>query len=209
MALSSNRILSIYKSRNTIIEHLRNLDYDVSDYEQFSINEIDAMNSNQQLDMMVERASDKKKIYVKYYLNIKQLRKENLEQLIEDLYDIETILEKKDTLMIVTNEEPNDTIITRIKYLYDHSGIFIVVHYIKRLQFNLLNHTLVPPSIILTSEQVEQLKLQYNLKSLENLPEISRFDPQALALCLRPGQVIKINRKSDTALDYKYYRVCV
>lgn len=209
MALSSNRILSIYKSRNTIIEHLRNLDYDVSDYEQFSINEIDAMNSNQQLDMMVERASDKNKIYVKYYLNIKQLRKENLEQLIEDLYDIETILEKKDTLMIVTNEEPNDTIINRIKYLYDHSGIFVVVHYIKRLQFNLLNHTLVPPSIILTTEQVEQLKLQYNLKSLENLPEISRFDPQALALCLRPGQVIKINRKSDTALDYKYYRVCV
>jgi DNA-directed RNA polymerase subunit H (RpoH/RPB5) len=209
MALSSNRILSIYKSRNTIIEHLRNLDYDVSDYEQFSINEIDAMNTNQQLDMMVERASDKNKIYVKYYLNIKQLRKENLEQLIEDLYDIETILEKKDTLMIVTNEEPNDTIITRIKYLYDHSGIFIVVHYIKRLQFNLLNHTLVPPSIILTPKEVEQLKIQYNLKSLENLPEISRFDPQALALCLRPGQVIKINRKSDTALDYKYYRVCV
>lgn len=209
MALSSNRILCIYKSRNTIIEQLENLEYETSDYSQFSINEIDAMNTNNQLDMLVARVSDGKKIYVKYLLNIKQLRKDNLDQIIEDLYDIESILEKKDTLIIVTNEEPNDTIIQRIKYVYDHSGIFIVLHYIKRLQFNILNHTLVPSAQILKQEEIESLKAQYNLKTLIDLPEISRFDPQALALCLRPKDVIKINRKSDTALEYNYYRVCV
>jgi len=208
MALSSNRILSIYKSRNTIIEHLDNLDYDIKDYAEFSINEIDAMNTNNQLDMLVSR-EDGQKIYVKYLLNIKQLRKDNLDQLIEDLYDIETVLEKKDTLIIITNEEPNDTITQRIKYVYDHSGIFIVLHYIKRLQFNILKHILVPSAQILKEEELESLKSQYNLKTLMDLPEISRFDPQALALCLRPKQVIKIDRKSDTALEYKYYRVCV
>jgi DNA-directed RNA polymerase subunit H (RpoH/RPB5) len=208
MALSSNRILSIYKSRNTIIEHLENLGYDISDYAEFSINEIDAMNTNNQLDMLVSR-EDGQKIYVKYLLNIKQLRKDNLDQLIEDLYDIETVLEKKDTLIIITNEEPNDTITQRIKYVYDHSGIFIVLHYIKRLQFNILKHALVPSAKILKEEEIESLKAQYNLKTLMDLPEISRFDPQALAMCLRPKQVIKIDRKSDTALEYNYYRVCV
>jgi DNA-directed RNA polymerase subunit H (RpoH/RPB5) len=208
MALSSNRILSIYKSRNTIIEHLENLGYDISDYAQFSINEIDAMNTNNQLDMLVSK-EDGQKIYVKYLLNIKQLRKDNLDQLIEDLYDIETVLEKKDTLIIITNEEPNDTITQRIKYVYDHSGIFIVLHYIKRLQFNILKHALVPSAKILKEEEIESLKAQYNLKTLMDLPEISRFDPQALAMCLRPKQVIKIDRKSDTALEYNYYRVCV
>lgn len=208
MALSSNRILSIYKSRNTIIEHLQNLGYDTADYAEFSINEIDAMNTNNQLDMLVSR-EDGQKIYIKYLLNIKQLRKDNLDQLIEDLYDIETVLEKKDTLIIITNEEPNDTITQRIKYVFDHSGIFIVLHYIKRLQFNLLKHTLVPSAKILRDDEIESLKIQYNLKTLMDLPEISRFDPQALALCLRPKQVIKIDRKSDTALEYNYYRVCV
>jgi DNA-directed RNA polymerase subunit H len=208
MALSSNRILSIYKSRNTIIEQLRNLGYETTDYAEFSINEIDAMNTNNQLDMLVSR-EDGQKIYVKYLLNIKQLRKDNLDQLIEDLYDIETVLEKKDTLIIITNEEPNDTITQRIKYVYDHSGIFIVLHYIKRLQFNILKHTLVPNAQILKEDELELLKGQYNLKTLMDLPEISRFDPQALALCLRPKQVIKIDRKSDTALEYNYYRVCV
>jgi DNA-directed RNA polymerase subunit H len=208
MALSSNRILSIYKSRNTIIEQLKNLGYDTSDYAEFSINEIDAMNTNNQLDMLISK-EDGQKIYIKYLLTIKQLRKDNLDQLIEDLYDIENVLEKKDTLVIIANEEPNETITQRIKYLYDQSGIFIVLHYIKRLQFNLLKHVLVPSAKILKDEEVESLKLTYNMKTLTDLPEISRFDPQALAMCLRPHQVIKIDRKSDTALEYNYYRVCV
>lgn len=208
MALSSNRILSIYKSRITIIEYIRNLGYDTADYAEFSINEIDAMNTNNQLDMLVSRPDDAK-IYIKYLLNIKQLKKDYLDQLVEDLYDIESVLEKKDTMVIITNEEPNDTIRQRIKYLYDHSGIFIVLHYIKRLQFNILTHSLVPAATILKEEEMELLKIQYNLKTFMELPEISRFDPQALALCLRPKQVIQIERKSDTALEYKYYRVCV
>lgn len=204
---SSNKILSIYKSRNTIIEYLKNLNYNVSDFDKFSINEIDAMYKFNQLDMKVTRESDQKNIYVKYFLNLKQHK--NLDQLIEDLYEIENVLEKKDTLMIVSNDEPNDTIITKLKYLYDHEQIFIVIHNIKRLQFNILTHVLVPPAIILNDAECGQLKTTYHLKTLDKLPEISRFDPQALALCLRPGQVIQINRKSDTALEYKYYRICV
>jgi DNA-directed RNA polymerase subunit H len=68
---------------------------------------------------------------------------------------------------------------------------------------------LVPPATILSKQEVDKLFIQYNLKSNVDLPEISRFDPQALALCLRPGEVIKIIRKSDTALEYVYYRACV
>ena len=41
------------------------------------------------------------------------------------------------------------------------------------------------------------------------LPEISRFDPQALVVGIRPGEVCKIDRSSVTALSTEYYRVCV
>lgn len=209
MSLSSNRILTIYKSRNTIIRQLEQLGYNVADYDQFSINEIDAMFSNDQLDMLVERKTDGKKAYVKYLLNIKQLRKDNLDQIVEDLFDVEMVLEKKDTLIIITNDEPNDTIVTKLKYLYDHSGIFLVIHHIKRLQFNMLEHELVPNAQVMAKEEVDTLKAKYHLDTVQKLPEISRFDPQALALCLRPGEVIQIDRSSNTALHYLYYRVCV
>jgi DNA-directed RNA polymerase subunit H (RpoH/RPB5) len=206
--LSCNRILKIYKSRNTILSLLQKQKYDVSDYSEFSINEIDAMYTNDQLDMLVKNESNNK-TYIKYYLNSKNIRKENLETLVEDLFQIESILTKTDTLVIIINEEPNDTIIERIKYLYDHDGIFVVLHNIERLQFNILEHHLVPYINILTNEEVETLKKTYNLKDTRQLPEISRFDPQALAICLRPGQVCSLLRKSNTALEYHYYRVCV
>jgi DNA-directed RNA polymerase subunit H len=209
MALSSNRILTVYKSRVTLLAQLEEQEYNTADYDMFSINEIDAMYANDQLDMLVSRKTDGHKIYVKYLLNIKQLRKDNLDQLVEDLFDIETVLEKKDTLVVVTNEEPNDTIVNKLKYLYDHSGIFVVIHYIKRLQFNVLKHELVPKATILSKEEAEGLKIKYHIQSLQQLPEISRFDSQALALCLRPGQVIEIDRKSNTAMTYKYYRICL
>lgn len=206
--LSSNRILKIYKSRNTILQLLEKQNYDVSDYEEFSINEIDAMYTNDQLDMLVKNESNKK-TYIKYYLNSKNIRKENLEALVEDLFQIESILTKSDTLIIIINEEPNDTITERIKYLYDHDGIFVVLHNIDRLQFNILEHNLVPYINILNDEEVQTLQKTYNLKETTQLPEISRFDPQALAICLRPGQVCRLIRKSNTALAYNYYRICV
>jgi DNA-directed RNA polymerase subunit H (RpoH/RPB5) len=209
MALSSNRILTIYKSRMTLLEQLQEQGYNTGDYDNFSINEIDIMYANDQLDMLVSRKTDGKKVYVKYLLNIKQLRKDNLDQLIEDLFEIETVLEKKDTLIVVTNEEPNDTIINKVKYLFDHSGIFIVIRYIKRLQFNILKHQLVPKATILQDDEAEALKTKFHMKTLQQLPEISRFDPHALSLSLRPGQVILIERKSNTAMTYEYYRICV
>jgi DNA-directed RNA polymerase subunit H len=208
-SLSSNRILTVYRSRNTIIRQLDDLGYNVTDYDQFSINEIDAMYASDQLDMLMTRETDGAKIYVKYWLNLKQLRKDNLDPLIEDLYDIEQVLEKKDTLVVIVNDEPNDTILQKLRYLYDHSKIFVVVHAIKRLQFNILNHDLVPNATVLTKEEVEEVTKRYYVASLKQFPEISRFDPQALALCLRPGEMIKIDRRSNTALHYVYYRVSV
>jgi DNA-directed RNA polymerase subunit H (RpoH/RPB5) len=211
MTSASNRILSIYKSRNTILELLSYRNYDTSEYTGFSINEIDAMLTNTQLDMLVtEKDSNTgKKVYVKYYLQSKQIRPPNLDEIIEDLFLIDSVLTKEDTLIVIVNEEPNDTIINKIKYLYDHDGIFVVIHNIKRLQFNILKHSLVPNMTILGETEKAELFKRYSLQSEKNLPEISRFDPQSLATMLRPGQICKLERKSATALSKDYYRICI
>lgn len=209
MSLTSSYIQTIYKSRNTILELLKEQSYDVSGYANFSINEIDAMNKSDQLDMLISREPNDEKIYIKYYLSAKQIRKENLDNLIEDLYSIENVLEKKDILIVIVNEEPNEPILNRVKYLYERDGIFVVLHNIARLQFNILKHALVPPIKILNTTEVNTLKEEFNITNLKQLPEISRFDPQALAVCLRPGQVCRLDRKSITAMKTEYFRVCV
>jgi DNA-directed RNA polymerase subunit H (RpoH/RPB5) len=207
---SNNKILKIYKSRTTILEVLEeNLGYNIEDYNRFSINEIDAMYTNDQLDMLLKHKKTDKKTYIKYYLNSKQIRPQNLDNIIEDLFYIENVLSKSDDLIIIMDEEPNETILNKLEYLYNHDGIFAVIHNINRLQFNILYHDLVPEMKIMKGEDIEQLLSKYNLKSRNQLPQIGRFDPQALILCLRPGNVVEITRDSITAIKTKYYRVCV
>tara|TARA_E500000178_G_scaffold315483_1_gene334476 strand:- start:322 stop:945 length:624 start_codon:yes stop_codon:yes gene_type:complete len=205
---SNNQILNVYKSRTNILDILKLQGYDVTDYETFSINEIDAMLTNNQLDMLVEKETTKQKSYIKYYSS-KQIRPNILDEIIEDLYFIENILEKKDNLIIITDDEPNDSILTKVKYLYDHDGIFVIIHSIKRLQYNMLDHNLVPKCNVLSNEEKDQFMKKFNIKNNSQLPEISRFDPQALVMCIRPGDVTKFTRKSITSLENDYYRVCV
>jgi DNA-directed RNA polymerase subunit H (RpoH/RPB5) len=52
------------------------------------------------------------------------------------------------------------------------------------------------------------IKKQLTL-TLEQFPEIGRFDPVSLALCLRPGEICKIHRPTPTAGTSMFYRVCV
>lgn len=206
---SNNYILSIYTSRKTMLELMEYQGYDVNDYKNFNTNEIDAMISNQQLDMLMTNPTTNRKTYIKYYLTAKQIRPANLDEIIEDLFQIDNVLTKNDTLIIIIEDEPNDTIVTNLKYIYEHDGIFVVIHNINRLQYNILNHRLVPDCTILEESEIAELKQKYNIKDLKQLPEISRFDPQALVMSLRPGQVCKFTRDSETALRYNYYRICI
>ena len=206
---TNSRILKLFKSRNTLIEQLEELQYDVSEHMDFSINEIDAMNNNTQLDFTLKHNNNERKIHVKYYLTSKQINRANLDNIIEDVYHIDNILTKNDTLVLIIEDEPNETTINKIKYLYNRDGIFVVIHNINRLQYNILNHTLVPKCTILGNSEIDELKQKYNIMDTNQLPEISRFDPQALAICMRPGQVCKFERESSTALFYDYYRICV
>ena len=230
MNFTNTDIISIYNSRKTILEVLNdsngknNVLDNISNYENFNINEVEAMAKNNQLDMLFNRdpqISISHNVYVKYILNKTSNRIPVINDLVEELFDIEGVLTKRDTLVVIINDEPNDSLITKLCHLYDNRGIFVVVHNIARLQRNILKHSLVPKHTIVydeiwnkteTSELVsdlEKIKIQYNLKSVNQLPEISRFDPVALLIELRPGQVCKIERDSITSVDSVYYRVCV
>jgi len=213
MSSISSRIISIHKSRQTILSQLLRQGYDVEDYINFSMNEIDSMLSNSQLDMLLTNPKSDSKIYIKYYFTIKQnskqIKKEVLDNIIEDLFVIEEVLTKKDTLIVIIDDEPNDSILSRIKYLYDHDSIFVIIHNIHRLQFNILEHTLVPNMKILNDNEEEEFMKKYQINDKSQLSEISRFDPQALVVGLRPGNICHIQRPSITALTSDFYRVCV
>jgi DNA-directed RNA polymerase subunit H (RpoH/RPB5) len=214
MQNSSNIISSIYKARQTIIALMRKLDYNVSDYEHFSVNEVNTMFQNKQMDMLLEKSKEdprtgrKNKVYILFYL-AKAIRPANIQEMIDDLFNLEETLTKEDTLLIITKDEMNDTLIATLKHVWETDKIFIVVQNIKRLQFNIHEHTLVPPHRVISDDERDVIKTKYNITDDTQFPDISRFDPVAQAICLRPGQICEITRPSKTAIQSIYYRLCI
>jgi DNA-directed RNA polymerase subunit H len=211
----SSLISSVYKARKTILELMDKQGYNIDDYVNFSINEVNSMKQNNQLDMFLEKKTEdpsdtkrKKKIYIRFYLT-KMIRPANIQEMIDDLFNLEEILTKEDTLFIIIKDEVNETIINELKHIWEKDGIFIVIENIKRLQFNILNHILVPEHTIMNEKEVQEVMKKYNIKNKMEFPDISRFDPVARVIGLRPGDICKIIRPSKTAITTEYYRVCI
>ena len=202
---SSESILNIYKSRNTLIEILQQREFNVDDYNEFSINEINVMFNNNQLDLLLENSNSK--IFVKYYLG-KSLRPNNILEIAEDLFNLEEILNKTDELLIIVKDDINDSIKNTLIQLWDQQNIFISIISLKRLQYNILNHVLVPEHIIMSNEEKNDIKSRYNIVNDSKFPQISRFDPVATVIGLRPEQLCKIIRSSKTAITSEYFRLC-
>ena len=142
----SGQLVEIFNSRKIIIELLEAQKYDVSQYKDFGINEVNTMYQTKQMDMLLHKngagagtgtagtgAGTGKKIYVKYHLG-KSIRPVNLYEYIEDLYTLEELLTKKDDLIVIMKDEPNDTIRKTLMNIWEQEGIFIIVINIKRLQ---------------------------------------------------------------------------
>jgi DNA-directed RNA polymerase subunit H (RpoH/RPB5) len=227
MNTQHNRIVQIYKSRLNLLTILESIyGYDIRDYSGFNFNEIDAMYNNNQLDMLLtEKISDNDKkttnassggsstsgihkTYIKYFIK-STLNELLLRNIVEDLYILSNTLTKDDCLFIIYDGEPNDSLINHLNNLFTYEDKFIIIYNMKRLQFNILEHSLVPRVSILNDTEVEEFKKKYNIDDLKKMPEISRYDPQAQAICLRPGKICKFLRNSPTSLETPYYRVCV
>ena len=211
---SSALISTVYTSRNIILDLMGKQGYNIEDYANFSVNEVNSMKQNNQLDMLLEKKEDdpvtkrKNKIYIRYYLG-KTIRPSNLQEMIDDLFNLEEILKKDDTLFIIIKDEINETLTNELKHIWESDGIFIVIENIKRLQFNILDHEMQPKFDIVPESEVVNIMKKYNITDKIQFPDISRFDPVSRAIGLRPGQLCHIVRPSKTAIKADYYRICI
>lgn len=212
---SSSLISSVYKSRKTVLSLMGKQGYNIDEYNNFSVNEVNAMYLNNQLDMLLEKKVEnpetarKSKIYISYYMG-KTLKPSNIQDMIDDIFNLEEVLVKEyDTLMIIIKDDMNETITNLLKHIWEQDGILIIIQSMRRLQFNILDNILVPDHRIMSTEEVNTIKKQYNISNNTQFPDISRFDPVAQIIGIRPGQVCEITRPSKTAIQGKYYRICI
>ena len=102
----------------------------------------------------------------------------------------------------------NQTLMNILNEFWDRHKIFIILFSLERLQFNILEHQYVPKHVILNEDERKEMIKRYNILDVKNLPDISRFDPVAQAIGMRPGDICRIERPSKTSIISTYYRYC-
>lgn len=210
--MAQSLITQVVKSRKNLLNILEKRNFDVSNYANESVSQVQIMFQNNQLDMLMsqnneESSKDTKKVYVKYYLG-KNLRINNIMDFIDDLFSLENVLNKNDDLIIVTKDPANESMIKNLKQLWSSDKYYIIIFGIKNLQFNILDHDLVPSHRVLSEEEKIIIKKKYNITNDKQVPDISRFSPVSLAIGIRPGEMCEIIRPSKTAISAPFYRIC-
>ena len=76
-------------------------------------------------------------------------------------------------------------------------------------KIDVLAHELVPKHYIVSEEEKQKIIEKYRIAKLNQLPQIKASDPAVKAIDAKPGDLIKIIRKSSISKEVVYYRLVV
>jgi DNA-directed RNA polymerase subunit H (RpoH/RPB5) len=218
MESKSNYLIQLYKARTNLMSHLTSSGFDCTLYSGFNLEEVDVMRKYEQLNFKVVNQKTNEQCYI-YHLvedttgkkkgTSNLLKKNTIPDIIDEVYNDTAILNKNDTLIIVTTDYSADSIHESIKNLWENDHIYVVVYNLKQLQINPLKHIYVPKHTRLTQDEKMEVYKKYNIEHDSQLPQISRFDPISKILLIRPGEICKIERYEKSSFNTDYYRICI
>jgi DNA-directed RNA polymerase subunit H (RpoH/RPB5) len=191
-----------------MLDIMKSRGFDVSEYEGFSKTQVAGMMASNQMDLLLKSGS--KKVYVRYELERAPDLLKLADQFFEPYDENPPILAHEDDLIIVSKDGANDSKIETMNDLWENRKLYIAIFSLADLQFNKFKAALVPSKIeILNEEQTRAFKEKFYVLELTQLPTISRYDPIASLLGVRPMQICKFQRDSVAALTLDFYRVCI
>lgn len=196
--------LKYYRGKKMILQHLALQGYDTTAQESFAHGDVHNMLLNGTLDMMLTRDKDNKRAAVKFHQGA---MKWSLLKNYVDMFEADEMTTKDDMIIIIKGE-PNEMVLHNLKKIWEDKHYFFIIMNLDRLQFNVLEHVLVPPHTVLTDEEAKAVKLHLNVANDAQLPEIKRFSHVAQVIGLRPGQLCHIVRQSKTEIKEDFYRIC-
>ena len=127
--------------------------------------------------------------------------------------------QKHFTFILVVRDKVTPSLLTAVRQATRKHNIFIQVFTLRSLFYNPTKHILVPKHLRIpreTASDIEefnlietQIKESLFLDSLDKLPHILDIDPIAMFIGLKPGDLCKITRPSQSAGYHVLYRLCV
>jgi DNA-directed RNA polymerases I, II, and III subunit RPABC1 len=189
-----------FKVRNTILEMLKDRNYDINESEfNIGFDIFSAMYSENKQDLVFNKNNDENKIYVHFYTESKNFGKKeltNILTIIDEKYGSDNI-----NILIVLEDKPTSTIQKELEENHN-----IEIFFVKKLMFNITKHVLVPKHKLLNENEIKEILDKYQCKK-NQLPKIQYDDPVARYYGAKVGDVFEITRPTPTTGIFKVYRV--
>ena len=112
--------------------------------------------------------------------------------------------------IVVSLIQPSENVLAFVRdYNNDLKNPLFQVFDIRRLQFDITTHRRMPAHRIISKDEVSKLQKIFNISDpKKQLPWIDSEDPGAKWIGARSGDVIEIQRFSESAGNCAYYRYC-
>ena len=78
----------------------------------------------------------------------------------------------------------------------------------KKLSYDVFAHELVPKHILLSEMEAKQVLGRYHIRPFQ-LPYVKVTDPAVRSIGAKPGDIVKVIRRSQTAGESDFYRYVV
>jgi DNA-directed RNA polymerase subunit H (RpoH/RPB5) len=206
----------IIRSRTTILEILEDRGYNVDSYKGVSPEDLHKLvtTSAGLLTIIAAKRPDgpapKERAIVLYW--VESAYRLRLETEIMKLWDVEEPEHyniTSDELIVIINEPFHEVFHLQSIKQWNTKKACISFFQVKNLISNPSKHTFVPPHRKLIAPEVEEVIKTLHLNSKNELPHIKyHVDMQARVLGLVPGDIVEIQRPSETCGLYTLYRVC-
>tara|TARA_Y100000389_G_scaffold205112_1_gene263367 strand:- start:10236 stop:10922 length:687 start_codon:yes stop_codon:yes gene_type:complete len=217
------------RSRKVIAEMLEQRGYDTSGIQ------LEVSGLDEETSKIILKKNDGAEIQVHYDIHKKTQHKKlfNTEDKSGKVNDIiekrkkenKNKKSKKDTdnddltIIFVIRDKPTPTIVSAVQNAMKEYKIFIQIFNIRSLMYNITHHQIVPKHERVYGEELNKLLHGYNDKEgllsmlhishEKNLPIILASDPVAMFIGLRPHEICKITRPSQSAGKHIVYRYCI
>jgi DNA-directed RNA polymerase subunit H (RpoH/RPB5) len=224
----------IVRSRPVILEILESRGYDVASYKDVSPTDIYALASKKPsvLTITAKKLADssapKDRAVVLYWTENK-LYRQSAAGLLEKMFvkldessdddertpssgageDVEGVDPRHDEIIVILSEAFHEQY-TQLAINSWAKKVRVSFFPLKNLISNPARHFMVPSHRKLSPEETKEVLDSLHMRSVNEFPHIKfHFDMQARVLGLVPGDVVEIQRPSETAGVYTFYRVCL
>jgi DNA-directed RNA polymerase I, II, and III subunit RPABC1 len=195
---------NLYKARRTLLELVEDRGYPIPEEELISFEQFCVKYDSKEMNIYIDDTIRNKHMFIYFYNELKSFGKNELTAVFQKIREITK--DENISILIILKEKENSSVSKGLsESMYQNVEIFLR----RNLMMNITKHLFAAKHILVEGEEKENEILTTYKTTKSKLPALPVTDPVSKYYGFKPGQMIKIIRRSPIVGESILYRVVV